>query len=70
MSTSQRTFNQVKSILTKLDRSIDEARAQRLGSATENPQGSPPSPGGSGFGRAQPLRATRLRNDADGRWNT
>lgn len=30
MSTSKHTFDQVKSILGKLDRSIDDARAKRL----------------------------------------
>ncbi len=35
MSTSDRTFQQVKSILGKLDRSIDEARQRRVGDNTE-----------------------------------
>jgi len=30
MGTSERTFNQVKAILEKLDRSIDRAREKRL----------------------------------------
>ena len=30
MGTSERTFNQVKEILGKLDRSIDQARQKRL----------------------------------------
>lgn len=30
MSTSQRTFDQVKNILGKLDRNIDDARARRM----------------------------------------
>lgn len=33
MSTSQRSFDQVKSILGKLDRDIDAARNRRLGDA-------------------------------------
>ncbi len=33
MSTSRQTFSQVKDILKKLDRSIDDARAKRLGDA-------------------------------------
>lgn len=33
MSTSQRTFDQVKSILGKLGRNIDQLREQRLGPA-------------------------------------
>jgi hypothetical protein len=31
MSTREKAFNQVKAILGKIDRSIDEARAKRLG---------------------------------------
>lgn len=65
MSTSQRTFEQVKSILGKLDRDIDAARQKRL--QTRNPApvvGSAPAPaartlatpGTSGFGRATPMR--------------
>jgi hypothetical protein len=34
MGPSERTFNQVKGILTKLDRSIDQLRAQRTQPAT------------------------------------
>lgn len=36
MSTSQRTINQVRSILGRLDRSIDEARDRRLNGRTED----------------------------------
>lgn len=69
MSTSQRTFEQVKSILGKLDRDIDAARQKRL---QTRPLASPPAaaalstgivaprplatPGTSGFGRATPMR--------------
>ena len=77
MSTSQRPFDQVKSILGKLDRDIDAARHKR-------PQTRPAPPamaaaggatmvgGGAGFGTARPLsaptlsgfgRATPLRSD-------
>ena len=70
MSTSDRAFNQVKAILNKLDRSIDEAREKRLHpgvpapaapAAAPTPARAPaPTPSangnGSGFGRAQPLR--------------
>ncbi len=38
MSTSERAFNQVKAILGKLDRSIDEAREKR----TRTPMPAPP----------------------------
>lgn len=66
MSTSQRTFEQVKSILGKLDRDIDAARQKRL--QARSPQPLPiqqpaaptpptPRPGGiSPFGRATPMR--------------
>jgi len=42
MGPSQRSFNQVKSILSKLDRSIDEARQKRL--HIDDPTPPPPSP--------------------------
>lgn len=79
MSTSDRTINQVRAILNKLDRSIDEARERRLHPApppaptpppapapAHKPQTSPPS-SGSQYGRAQPLQ----RPQANGlpRWN-
>jgi hypothetical protein len=48
MSTSDRTINQVRAILTKLDRSIDEAREKRthVGPATapQTPLQPPPPP--------------------------
>lgn len=69
MSTSQRTFEQVKSILGKLDRDIDAARQKRLqtrpapaatavsspapGLAASRPLATPSL---SGFGRATPMR--------------
>ena len=67
MSTSERTLNQVRAILNKLDRSIDEAREKR----THVPPPAPPplavpvqaapapaaSPSTSQYGRAQPLKA-------------
>jgi len=40
MSTSDRTLNQVRAILNKLDRSIDEAREKR----THTPAAVPPPP--------------------------
>lgn len=71
MSTSQRTFEQVKSILGKLDRDIDAARQKRL--QLRSPQQAQPAaapapasapatprplatPGSSGFGRATPMQ--------------
>lgn len=71
MSTSQRTFEQVKSILGKLDRDIDAARQKRLQTRTipAAPVASAASlaapiapartlatPSTSGFGRATPMR--------------
>ncbi|MBX3377831.1 MAG: hypothetical protein KF678_12605 [Phycisphaeraceae bacterium] len=68
MSTSDRTLNQVRAILNKLDRSIDEAREKRTHTptpvATPTPAApvaapaapaSAPSPSGSPYGRAQPM---------------
>ncbi len=54
MSTSERAFNQVKAILGKLDRSIDQARQKRLQTIPPLPtrQAGQASP----IGRAQPLR--------------
>jgi hypothetical protein len=77
MSTSQRTFDQVKSILGKLDRDIDAARQKRLQTrptppAMAAPGGATMVGGGTGFGTARPLstpglsgfgRATPLRSD-------
>lgn len=67
MTTSERSFNQVKSILHKLDRSIDEARErrtqQRSGTPStpvrETPTPAPAPPGGSPYGRATPIPASR-----------
>ncbi len=44
MGPSQRSFNQVKSILTKLDRSIDEARQKRLHIDDPTPPPAAPAP--------------------------
>ncbi len=54
MSTSKQTFSQVKDILRKLDRSIDDAREKRLRPALQAPvaghdpraAGPTPVPGG------------------------
>ena len=71
MSTSQRTFEQVKNILGKLDRDIDAARAKRLQARTPQATAAvstaapsimpvrplaPPNPSTSPFGRATPMR--------------
>lgn len=55
MSTSEKTFTQVKDILRKLERSIDEAREKRLHHEddAEIPV-APPSPRPGEPGRAQP----------------
>lgn len=72
MSTSDRTFSQVKAILNKLDRSIDEARERRTQrpavaapapAPARDPQ-PPPVTGGSPFGRAQPIPSSRSAPNA------
>lgn len=59
MGTSERTFNQVKAILEKLDRSIDQAREKRLDvkpqTVTSSPVPAQPEPERP-LGRARPLR--------------
>ncbi len=58
MSTSDKTFTQVKDILRKLERSIDQAREKRLHLDDEDATESPaPSPRPAEPGRAQPLQA-------------
>ncbi len=54
MSTSQRSFDQVKSILGKLDRDIDAARSRRLGDGPSPVRSSPQglTPGDAYIGRA------------------
>ena len=66
MSTSQRAFNQVKSILDKLDRSIDEARAKRLDTSEDS---ATQTVGRPVLGRAQPLRPAH-RNAGLDRWTS
>lgn len=67
MSTSDRTISQVRAILNKLDRSIDEAREKRTQPPAppvhQAPQPAPPPPAPqqqaaptSAYGRAQPLQ--------------
>ena len=69
MSTSDRTISQVRAILSKLDRSIDEARSRRTQPpahtmpASHAAQQAPPQPSpqqqaapSSAYGRAQPLQ--------------
>ena len=74
MSTSDRTISQVRAILSKLDRSIDEARERRTQPATppsqqaQAPPPAPQAPGpqpsapGSAYGRAQPLQRPQAAN--------
>lgn len=73
MSTSERAFNQVKAILQKLDRSIDEARQKRTQppapastEATDAPKA--PAPGSSGYGRATPIPPGRATSSLQ-RWS-
>ncbi|GJQ30558.1 MAG: hypothetical protein HBSAPP03_24420 [Phycisphaerae bacterium] len=66
MGPSEKTFNQVKNILNKLDRSIDSLRQQRTTPATapathhENLRLTPATPPtarpAGAFGRATPIR--------------
>ena len=72
MSTSQHAFNQVKSILGKLERDIDQARQKRLRATGTTAAAPIPAPavqptehvedveesgnGRSGYGMARPLR--------------
>jgi hypothetical protein len=61
MSTSQRTFDQVKNILGKLDRNIDAARARRLQTPAQNGNGNGnggPIPISSAQPMPQPTRPT------------
>jgi len=70
MSTSERTFNQVKAILSKLDRAVDDARNRRTTPSAPAaavapvpiaPIATAPAPvaapkSTSQYGRAQPIR--------------
>jgi hypothetical protein len=56
MSTSERTFNQVKAILNKLDRAVDDARNKRT-TPTPAPQAVPAAPAPSSAPVA-PIAAT------------
>lgn len=78
MSTSERTLNQVRAILSKLDRSIDEAREKRtqpplaIAHPVPAPQPAPQPvlpqqqttspPSTSAYGRAQPLPRPQATN--------
>lgn len=60
MGISQETFEQVKNILRKLDRSIDSARSERLGTSEPEP-GRPNGTGAAGEGTpGEPGRARRM----------
>lgn len=71
MGTSEKTFNQVKAILSKLDRNIDELRDKRLhpqpaavlpvppAAAIPMPAPAPTANGRPSFGRATPIRPDR-----------
>lgn len=63
MGPSEKTFNQVKNILGKLDRSIDQLRQARQTPPAATPAATPaqaapaaPARPASQFGRATPLR--------------
>ncbi|MCC6660659.1 MAG: hypothetical protein IT437_07205 [Phycisphaerales bacterium] len=68
MSTSERSFNQVKAILRKLDRSISEARERRTQAPPAAPTPARP-PGASGYGRATPLPPGRTGGSSLQRWD-
>lgn len=85
MSTSDRTLSQVRAILSKLDRSIDEARERRThrpaapapvaaaAPIAAREAAPPPPPTTSPFGRAQAIpssRATAVRPATTGDTNT
>ncbi|MCA9294624.1 MAG: hypothetical protein KDA20_12495 [Phycisphaerales bacterium] len=56
MATSPETMNQVRNILRKLDRSIDEARSKRLmANGQPGPESNPDEPNDVKPGRARPL---------------
>lgn len=58
MGTSERAFNQVKAILSKLDRSIEEARRKRLTGESPAPASGAengPSVGAPARPRARPI---------------
>jgi hypothetical protein len=69
MNTSQKTISHVRDILKKLDRSIDAARAKRLGKPEDSSPGAPAErAGGNGVGeiageerpqRARPIQRAR-----------
>lgn len=60
MGTSEKAFEQVKSILGKLDRSIDAARQRRLQGAFKPAIGAP-LPGPVSFDAEKPLAASPIR---------
>jgi len=71
MSTSEKAFEQVKSILGKLDRSIDAARQRRLQGAFKpavaTPGSTPPVFDAEKLPQAAPVRAQPIRlADRDG----
>jgi hypothetical protein len=56
MGTSPETFDQVKNILRKLDRSITDARQRRLNTDETPRQVAPETPEQAKPGRARPMR--------------
>ncbi len=66
MSTSDKTFTQVKDILRKLERSIDPARAKRLHlDDDEDDLGTPTaSPRPADAPKAQPTQAAPIRHES------
>jgi hypothetical protein len=66
MGTSERAFNQVKEILGKLDRSIDQARERRLHG--DRPQPSEAGEVDPARRRARPLRPSGEWPSPTARW--
>ncbi|MFN0134088.1 MAG: hypothetical protein ACKVW3_16360 [Phycisphaerales bacterium] len=75
MSTSDRTINQVRAILNKLDRSIDEARERRTRGPLPEPTPAPaaiapPPPAPQPMNTSKYGRATPLNRGDQPRWGT
>ena len=71
MGTSERAFNQVKEILGKLDRSIDQARQKRLhGDEPPEPEQQTDQSSDPTRRRARPLRPTGEWPAPSPRWQS
>lgn len=68
MGTSERAFKQVKEILGKLDRSIDQARERRLHGDRPKPMGGDAAENDPTRRRARPLRPSGEWPSPTTRW--